>query len=101
MNDNRSVQVCWKWHHAVPEISDSDDVMRNTSIWPASVVHVIKYALLLFLYINDRIRIFKQLIYVARHDKTCINGIQFIIWLTNCQLYRDYETHGYFVLHVL
>ena len=67
MNDNRSVQVCWKWNHAVPEIDDSDDVMRNTSIWPASVVHVMKYALLLILNINDgklTIRIFKQLIYI-------------------------------------
>jgi len=70
MNDNRSVQVCCKWHHALPEIDDSDDVMRNTSIWPASVVHVMKYALLLFLYINDgklKIGIFKELIYILNN----------------------------------
>ena len=53
MNDNRPVHLFWQGDHAVPEIDESDNVMRNTSIWPASAVHVMKYALLLILYINE------------------------------------------------
>ena len=26
---------------------------------------------------------------------------QFNIWLTYCPMYRDYETHGYLLLHIL
>ena len=26
---------------------------------------------------------------------------QFNIWLTYCLMYRDYETHGYLLLHIL
>ena len=53
MNDNRPVHVCWQGVHAVPKIDESDDVMRNTSIWPASAVHVMKNAFLLILNINE------------------------------------------------
>jgi len=53
MNDNRPVHLFWQGVHAVPEIDESDNVMRNTSIWPASAVHVVKNALLLILNINE------------------------------------------------
>ena len=37
----------------------------------------------------------------AKSTDFAMFSYQFNIWLTYCPMYRDYETHGYFLLQVI
>ena len=37
----------------------------------------------------------------AKLTDFAVFSYRFNVWLTNCPMYKDYETHGYLLLHIL
>ena len=50
MDDDWPVQLDRQGLYPMPEVDDSCDVMRNSSVWPARIVHVMESTLLVTLY---------------------------------------------------